>query len=260
MRPAHGMKSPLLIAVLWCAASALAIDAAETGFTDLFDGKTLSGWEGDVPYWRVEDGVLVGEITPDTRISKNRFLIYQGDVPDDFELVAEFRVSREGNSGINYRSFVVEDIDYHALAGYQCDIDGRLRYTGSNYEERVRTTLASRGESVVVPEVPDAKSLKYAKGNQWTARRVERQLGDADQLREAVKVDDWNEARIVARANVLEHSINGVLMSRVVDNDPENRRLTGKLGVQVHVGPPMTIEYRTIKIRSLEPAESATAE
>ena len=36
----------------------------ENGFVPIFDGKTLKDWEGDPKYWRVEDGALVGEITP----------------------------------------------------------------------------------------------------------------------------------------------------------------------------------------------------
>ncbi|MCA9239364.1 MAG: DUF1080 domain-containing protein [Planctomycetales bacterium] len=248
------MKCALLVLVLWAATSTAALHAGGPEFTRLFDGQTLDGWEGDEPFWRVREGAILGEITPDTRIGKNRFLIYQRELPDDFELVAEFRVSREGNSGINYRSKLVEGIDFHALAGYQCDIDGQMRYTGSNYEERIRTTLAGIGESVVLPQLPDAGSLRYAKGNQWSARKIVEQLGEADGLRKQVKVNDWNEARIVARGNVLEHYINNVLMSRVVDDDTANRRLAGRLGVQVHVGPPMTIEYRTIRLRAIEPA------
>ena len=225
--------------------------AEDSGYVTLFDGKTLDEWIGDEPYWSVRDGAILGQITESTRIDKNRFLIYQGDVPADFELIAEFRVSAEGNSGINYRSEVVEGVDFHALRGYQCDIDGRNRYTGSNYEERKRTTLARIGESVVIPEVPDAGTLQHVKENRWTAGLPQGGLESAEKLRAKVKNGDWNEVRIVARGNVLRHYVNGALMSQVVDNDRVNRRLQGKLGIQVHVGPPMTIEYRNLRLRSL---------
>jgi len=223
----------------------------ESGYVNLFDGETLDNWIGDEPYWSVRDGAILGQITESTRIDKNRFLIYQGDVPADFELIAEFRVSAEGNSGINYRSEVVEGIDFHALRGYQCDIDGRNRYTGSNYEERKRTKLAGIGESVVIPDLPDAGTLRHVTGNRWTAGLPQGGLEPAEKLRAKVKNGDWNEVRIVARGNVLRHYVNGALMSQVVDNDRANRRLQGKLGIQVHVGPPMTIEYRNLRLRSL---------
>ena len=51
----------------------------EPGFRPIFDGKTLAGWEGDPKYWRVEDGALVGEITPETVIKSNTFIIWKGD-------------------------------------------------------------------------------------------------------------------------------------------------------------------------------------
>ena len=49
----------------------------------------------------------------------------------------------------------------------------------------------------------------------------------------------------------MQHYINGVLMSDVTDNDAANRAMEGFLGVQVHVGPPMKVEYRNIRIKEL---------
>src|SRR5262249_7119844 len=117
----------------------------ETGFVSIFDGKSLDGWEGDPTYWRVEDGCLVGEVTPETLLKRNSFIIWRGGKPGDFELKADFRISEGGNSGINYRSEEVADTPF-ALRGYQFDIDGANRYTGQNYEERGRTFLAQRGD------------------------------------------------------------------------------------------------------------------
>ncbi|HEV8291141.1 MAG TPA: DUF1080 domain-containing protein, partial [Tepidisphaeraceae bacterium] len=71
-----------------------------TGFDLIFDGKTLNGWDGDPKYWRAENGVLVGEITPETIIKQNTFLIWRGGVTKDFELKVEYRISSAGNSGI----------------------------------------------------------------------------------------------------------------------------------------------------------------
>jgi hypothetical protein len=122
----------------------------EPGFQPIFDGKTLSGWEGDPTYWRVQDGSLVGEITPATVIKSNTFIIWRGGRPKDFELKLEYRITPEGNSGINYRSAVVPDTvtpaNKFAMRGYQCDLDGRKRYPGNNYEEKGRLFLAVRGQ------------------------------------------------------------------------------------------------------------------
>ena len=86
-----------------------AVAGDEPGFQPIFDGKTLAGWEGDPTYWRVENGALVGEITPATVIKSNTFIIWRGGRPKDFELKLDYRITPEGNSGINYRSAVVPD-------------------------------------------------------------------------------------------------------------------------------------------------------
>ncbi|RYF68390.1 MAG: DUF1080 domain-containing protein, partial [Cytophagaceae bacterium] len=59
--------------------------AKKDGFVQIFDGKTLNGWEGDPTYWRVENGALVGEITPSTLLKTNSFIIWKGGEPADFE-------------------------------------------------------------------------------------------------------------------------------------------------------------------------------
>ena len=213
-----------------------ALHGAEEAFVSLFDGKTLNGWDGDPIYWSVKDGAIVGEVTPETLLKRNSFLIWRGGTVGDFELVVEYRVSTKGNSGINYRSVETPDLKW-SLTGYQSDIEGGDRWTGQNYEERGRTFLAYRGQGVVLK--PDAKP------------EIVTEIGDAVELQKAVKKEDWNTCRIVAKGNVMEHFVNGVLMSEVEDLDPEKRVLEGLLGVQVHVGPPMKIEYRKIALKRL---------
>ena len=113
------------------------LDGDEPGFQSIFNGKTLDGWKGDPKYWRVVDGVMTGEITPETVIKSNTFIVWQGGTPEDFELKVDFRITGAGNSGINYRSVMIPDkvtpSNQFAMRGYQCDIDGQNRYTGNNY-------------------------------------------------------------------------------------------------------------------------------
>lgn len=225
------------------------------GFMQIFDGETLDGWEGDSTYWRVENGALVGEVTPATLLERNSFIIWQGDVPADFELRLEYRISAAGNSGINYRSDRVEGVP-HALQGYQADLDGAKRYVGSNYEERRRTTLASIGERVTVPPIDATDSLAtHIASNHWAEAIVQASLGPPDSLRALVQDGDWNQYRIRVEGNRLRHYVNGVLMSDVTDNDTMNRRMDGLLGVQVHVGPPMKVEYRNLRLKDLTRSE-----
>ncbi|WP_247237372.1 DUF1080 domain-containing protein [Telluribacter sp. SYSU D00476] len=224
----------------------------EKGFKSIFDGKSLKGWEGDPNYWRVENGSLVGEITPDKPLKTNSFIIWQGGEPADFELKGEFKITENGNSGINYRSERLTDVPY-ALRGYQADIDGKNRYTGQNYEERKRTTLAYRGEVARInpyegEATPEAVRAKTAR-NAWTNRSVTGSLGANEELQTKIKPGEWNEIHLVAKGNRLQHYVNGVLMSDVIDEDTINGMKKGFLGVQVHVGPPMKVEYRNLRIK-----------
>lgn len=240
----------LILVVLMTGCKTINQKNPDTGFVKIFDGKTLTGWEGDSAYWRVENGNLVGEVTPATLMKTNTFIIWQGGETADFELKAEFRITEAGNSGINYRSERIDSIPY-ALKGYQADIDGRNSYTGQNYEERGRTTLAYRGEKVNINEPGNPTSVLRddIKNNAWTKRTVQALPGNSDSLKTLIKTNDWNECHIVAKGNRLQHFINGVLMSDVTDNDNINRKMTGLLGVQVHVGPPMKVEYRNMQLK-----------
>lgn len=225
--------------------------SSSNGFVQIFDGKTLNGWEGDPTYWRVENGNLVGEITPATIVKRNQFIIWNGGTTDDFELELEYKITINGNSGINYRSEKLKDLE-HALRGYQADIDGANRYTGQNYEERGRTTLAYRGQKVVIKEQTKPGPLQNSiKNNAWTETIITGSLGNADSLKNIIKSADWNRIHLIVKGNKLQHYVNDVLMSEVTDNDKVNGKASGLLGVQVHVGPPMKVEFRNIRLKKI---------
>ena len=221
------------------------------GFKQIFDGKTLNGWEGKPDYWKVENGNLVGEETSVTSplLKANTFLIWKDGQPADFEFKAEFKISENGNSGVQYRSEKVPDVPF-ALKGYQVDIDGKATYTGQNYEERKRTTLAYRGQKVTIPEMTGTMESHLAR-NAWTSAVVTGSLGSTDSLKSSIKDNDWNEVHIIAKGNHLQHYINGVLMSDVTDDDTVNRKSSGLLGLQLHAGMVMKVEYRNIRLKNL---------
>ena len=219
------------------------------GFKQIFDGKTLRGWDGDSTYWGVEDGCIVGTVTPATLLKRNTFLIWRGGLTSDFELKVEYRISKDGNSGINYRSEELKNLPY-ALKGYQSDIDGANQYTGQNYEERGRCIVAFRGQKVMLPNV-SGPLQSFVKNNVWTRSIVMGSLGSSDSLKSLINVG-WNECHLIVRGNHMQHYINGVLMSDVTDNDINNRKFSGLLGVQVHVGPPMKVAYRNFRLKKLK--------
>lgn len=229
---------------------------SEKGFKKIFDGKTLNGWEGDPVYWKVENGTLVGEITPETILKRNTFIIYRKDQPADFEFKCEVKITPKGNTGINYRSVeLLPDLPF-AMRGYQADIDGANTYTGQNYEERGRTTLAYRGEVVSINEQSDPSLYENVRSktqkNAWIDRKVTGSLGHSDSLKLNLKSEDWNEVHIIAKGNRMQHYVNGVLMSDITDLDLINGKTAGSIGVQVHVGPPMRVEYRNIRLKKIK--------
>jgi len=208
----------------------------DRGFVTIFDGRSLDGWDGDPTYWSLEDGRIVGEVTPETLLERNSFLIWRGGKPSNFELKLEYRISAKGNSGINYRSSEVPDVPW-ALKGYQSDIDGEGQWNGQNYEERGRTFLALRGQ--------------ITRTGESRVPAIIGSTGDRDILQSFIHKEDWNECHLIIQDNTLIHMINGHVMSIVIDDDKKARSRKGLIGVQVHVGPPMKVEYRNIRLKEL---------
>ena len=225
------------LVVLFVALATHTVTAADAdGFELIFDGKTLAGWEGDPTYWRVENGALVGEITPATLLKRNSFILWRGGEVEDFELKLQYRVSSKGNSGIGYRCVPIEGEPW-AVRGYQADIEGDDNWTGINYEERGRTFLANRGQKTIVE--PGERP------------RLVEQFARPEELQAKVRKKDWNDYHVIVRGSRMIHILNGHLMSEVLDRDGRLGQRRGLLGVQVHVGPPMTIEYRNILLKHL---------
>lgn len=212
------------------------LDLADTaGFTSIFDGKTLTGWDGDPAFWRVEDGVMVGESTVDRPLPRNTFIIWRGGRPANFELKLSYRMNAT-NSGIQYRSVEAPEVGQWVLKGYQADIDFQNTYTGQLYEERGRGFLAMRGQSTWIGAGAPA--------------RVVGSVGDGDALKAHVKVNDWNVFHVIARDNVLVHILNGHVMSVAIDDDPTARAMQGLIGFQMHTGPPMKVEFKDIVLKT----------
>jgi hypothetical protein len=207
----------------------------ETGFQQIFDGKTLNGWDGDPQFWRIENGTIVGETTAEKQPQQNTFLIWRGGSPGDFELRLQYRLTGF-NSGIQYRSIELPDVKW-AMKGYQADIDGQQTFTGQIYEERGRGFLALRGQATYIASGKKPGLIGS--------------LGDGGELKAFIKGSDWNDVDIIARGNTLIQTWNGHVMSMLVDDDAASRKMSGLLGIQVHRGPAMKIEVRNIRIKNL---------
>ncbi len=231
-------------AMLWLAASIVcccvsADDAkvaavAESDVVKLFNGSNLEGWVGRSELWSVENGEIVGRTTAEAPISENTFLIYTGELPSDFELVAQFKIEG-GNSGIQYRSKVVNEEKF-VVGGYQADIDFGNTYAGILYEEKGRGILAQRGEKATIQSDGKIEKEKFA---------------ESKELANGIHPGEWNEFRVVAKGNHLQHYINGALVSETIDNQTEKAASKGVIALQLHQGPAMVVRFKHLVLESI---------
>jgi hypothetical protein len=214
----------------------------EKGFTGIFNGKDLTGWEGNPQLWSVKDGTITGQTTAENPAKGNTFLIWTNGTVADFELRCAFKLvpgDSKGfaNSGIQYRSKVLDPANW-VVGGYQADMEAGPTYTGILYEERMtRGIMALRGEKVVW----DKDGKKQVVGS----------LGDAAEIGAAIKKGDWNDYVIIAKGNHLQQFINGKQTVDVTDDCEAKRAMSGVLALQLHAGPPMTAQFKNIRLKKL---------
>ncbi len=211
----------------------------------IFNGKDLSGWDGDPRLWTVQDGVIRGETTPENPTQGNTFCIWRGGRLEDFELKLKFRI-RNGNSGIQYRS---KEFDKWRITGYQAEVENNQGKVGFLYHEGGRGWLVNVGDFMAI----DAQGHK----------RVVSQVNDTNELIAAgyYREQGWNEYHIICQGNHVLHFLNDFQTLELIDND----RVThpgdvtdrkgaireGLLALQIHAGPPMRVEFKDIRVRTL---------
>lgn len=226
------MKTILTFALL-----TLALHAGET---QLFNGKDLTGWEGDPKFWSVKDGVITATATKENPVPHNTFLIWKAGEASDFTLVLKYKMTpgdekKFTNSGIQYRSKVL-DAEKFIVSGYQADFEYGEKYSGILYEEKGRGILAQRGQQVV---------LKQGEKPAKPVIEVTGTTGDSKEIQTSINKDDWNEYKIVAQGNRVQHYINGKLTADVTDETAEAPK-TGVIALQMHQGPPMQVQFKDI--------------
>jgi len=203
------------------------------GFLSLFDGKSLAGWKAaDGSWWSVEDGAITGKITAEKPCRKNQYLFSQVGPMQDFELKLSHRIlsPHNVNSGFQYRSAHYQGDD---CKGYQ--IDNNLPDMIRMYDEFGRHTLAHRGERTVFDAAgkKTTTEIPEAKGKPWYDLR------------------QWHEYRLVCRGPKMTLYVNGRLLGEVIDHDPKEHDLSGLLALQLHSGPPMTVQFKDIRYKPL---------
>ncbi len=239
----------LIIAMIATGGSPLAAQEAppeEGEYIQMFNGKDLTGWDGDPRLWTVRDGVIHGETTPENKANGNTFLIYQGGPYKDFELRLSFRCTNKNNSGIQYRSKHITGDNARnkwVVYGYQHEVRNEIDFpnvSGFIYGEGIgRGRICLVGEKAV---------WKKDEGKQILDTLITQ-----DEFKKLFRLDDWNDVVIIARGNHIQHYMNGRLILDFVD-ESDKALDEGIIALQLHAGAPMWAEFRDLKIKELDEA------
>jgi hypothetical protein len=237
-----------LLAALCLTAALPAADDARTpppeagDMTALFNGKDLTGWDGDPRLWSIKDGVIRGETTKDNPAKGNTFLVCKAPPAADFDLRLRFRCNADNNSGVQYRSKHVTEGKLNnawVVRGYQGEIRNEKdlpNVSGFIYDEGgKRGRMCLVGERVVWKE----GGKKEIVGRTCTP----------EQFQNAFRLDDWNEYAILARGNRIRQYINGVLTADLTDEDPKLALKSGIIALQLHAGKPMWAEFKDVRLK-----------
>ena len=203
----------MLLSLVMVTVAAPAV-AAEEGFTPLFDGQSLRGWEGNLQWFRIEDGAIVAG-TLDKKIPRNEFLCTTKEF-SNFELRLRFKLLGKDkiNAGVQIRSRRIPN--HHEMIGYQADL-GENWYGCLYDESRRKKVLAGPPE------------------NQRTAH---------------LKMDDWNDYTIRCEGSHIQLWINGHQTVDYTETDKSIEQ-TGVIGLQIHGGPAAEAWYKDVRIKEL---------
>lgn len=208
----------------------------------LFNGKDLTGWDGDPKLWSVKDGVLRGETTAENPAKGNTFIIWKDGRLKDFDLRLSFRCSASNNSGIQYRSKHITEGKVNnawVVRGYQHELRNELKLpsvAGFIYDEG-----GKRGRICLVGERV-----------RWTSegKKIEADdLIDAPGYEKLFRLDDWNDVVILAEGNRIRHYLNGKQLIDFTDEAPDLALREGILALQLHAGKPMWVEFKNIRLK-----------
>lgn len=239
------------------------------GWQQIFDGKTLNGWEGIAGHWSVEDGAIVGKSTDENPAGTTN-IIWRGGEPANFRIRFEFKLEGTGaNGGFQYRGknapLPERTMDPARLAamtpemkarmeksaelnkknakwsmwGYQADFDAANRFTGQLYDAgSTRGIVAWRGDVVAAEE--NGKAVKLAS------------LGTDEELKSFIKpLGEWNQMEVIADGHTLTHILNGHVTAIVVDNDAKRFAPNGVIAFELEGPGTVKISHRNVWLKQL---------
>ncbi len=226
-----------------------------TGYKEIFDGKSFTGWDADASIWRVEGGLMIGE-TLEGKPKGNNYIVYTGDKTRDFDLKLQMKIEKGGGGGIQYRSVTGKpwtrpqpkglppyDLKF-MMTGPQADFWFPVTGTSANHtgqwysENTMQGILAYRGQ--VTQALPGQTN------------RLVANIGDKQALGGYVKVNEWNDYEIIARGGVMMHIMNGQLMAVFIDDNKDSvNNQPGLIGFEIE-SQPCKISVKNIWLRKFD--------
>jgi hypothetical protein len=211
----------------------------------LFNGKDLTGWDGDPKLWSVKDGALRGETTKENPAKGNTFLIWKDGTVKDFDLRLSFRMNAANNSGIQYRSKHITEGKVNnawVVRGYQHELRNEKKFP--NTPSFIYDEGGKRGRLCLVGE----RAVWTADGK----KDVKETFVTQEAFDKLMKLDDWNDVVIVAKGNNVKHYLNGQLVVDFTDEDPKLALSEGIVALQLHAGAPMWVEFKNIRLKQIK--------
>ena len=231
-----------------------------TGWKQIFDGRTLTDWDGNPDVWKVEDGAIVAESTSARRVATT-YIIWRGGEPADFELALDIKADADIHSGVFYRGKVgpapprtpsparnpsatprpqmviaVPANPRWNVTGYSLDFDYALDNDGNVQDTtRSETQIGWRGHIVRMEPGRRPRSIGA--------------IGDRDAMKSVVRQGDWNQLHVIARGSTITHIINGQVMAMLIDDDPAARKASGVIALQIEQFGSGRIWFRNIWLR-----------
>ncbi len=250
-----------------------------TGFTQIFDGVSLKGWDGDPNVWKVVNGAIVGYSPADKPVGTT-FIIWRGGEPADFDLKAEVKAEGTGaNTGIQYRSRnEVPTFGRGPGAGARGGSGGGTAFAGGQAGAAGASGRAGGRGTPPDPrwqiagyqadfdfvnrysgQLMDSSNARFILTPRGTVvvsedgqpAKTLAYLGNTNELAGYVRINDWNQYEVIAKGNTMTHIVNGHVMSITIDNDTKLRALKGLLALQIEGNGGVTISYRNLWLKTL---------
>lgn len=211
-----------------------------TGFADesgvwksLFNGRDLTGWDGQPGAWEVKEG----EIRCTGTSKGKNWLVWRGAEPGDFTLRMQVRWEK-GNSGVQVRS---DDLGEWQIFGYQVEIAEQNKMgmwhhsllDKTHPKKETRHLMTTAGQKAAIDT---AGTKKIA------------QVSDTAGVQSVYREGEWNDLEIIADGPRLVQKINGVIFAELTDEDTEMSRRKGWIALQDH-GKGCLVAFRKIELK-----------